>query len=271
MAIRLPGKSIAQSCIPAISQLLSWQSTEALASGAVAFLLGIRGLGWSSSLKQEVDIAATWTKGISDFVVIDAGANVGTWSATFRKLAPGPGRVYAFEPQPLAAAKIRALNIEGCEVLEIALGSKEGTLPFYAAGPADTMGSLFDRRDTYAANRHQDRLDVKVIRLDDFVAANSITRIDFMKMDLEGAELDALNGALRCLETGLLRALSFEFGISDVNARVFFRDYFDLLRKHGYSIFRLTPGGRLLRVEEYSEDLEIFARTTTYFAKKNDS
>jgi FkbM family methyltransferase len=219
---------------------------------------------------QEVDVAANWTKGVGDFVAIDAGANVGSWTAEFRKLARGAGRVYAFEPQPQAAAKIRGLNVDGCEVLEMALGSKEGTLPFYAAGPADTMGSLFDRHDTYAANRRQDRFDVKVIRLDDFVAANSITRIDFMKMDLEGAELEALNGALQCLESGLLRALSFEFGISDVNARVYFRDYFYLLSKYRYSIFRLTPGGRLLRVEEYTEDLEVFARTTTYFARKNE-
>jgi FkbM family methyltransferase len=271
MAIRLAGKSLAQSCIPAMSRVLSWQSTEALASGAVALLLGIRGLGWSSSLKQEVNVAATWTKGISDFVVIDAGANIGSWTAEFRKLARDPGRIYAFEPQPQAAAMIRALNIAGCEVLQMALGSEEGILPFYAAGPADTMGSLFDRHDTYATNRRQERLDVKVIRLDDFVAVNSITRIDFMKMDLEGAELEALSGALQCLETGLLRAISFEFGISDVNARVFFRDYFDLLSKYRYSIFRLTPGGRLIRVEEYTEDLEVFARTTTYFARKNET
>jgi FkbM family methyltransferase len=240
-----------------------------VASGAVAFLLGMRGLGWSPTLKQEADVAALWTRSADDFVVIDAGANVGHWSTAYRKLSPGPGRIYAFEPQPQAAEAIRSLNIDSCEVVPMALGREEGTLPFYSAGPTDTMGSLFDRHDTYAMSRSHDRTEVKVVRLDDFVVARGIGRIDFMKMDLEGAEFEALNGALESLQTGLLRALSFEFGISDVNARVFFKDYFDLLSRFGYDIFRLTPGGRLIRVSDYNEDLEVFARTTTYFARKS--
>jgi hypothetical protein len=112
------------------------------------------------------------------------------------------------------------------------------------------------------------RYEVKVIRLDDFVEENGIDKIDFIKMDLEGAELEALHGATECMRTGLLQALSFEFGISDVNSRVFFRDFFYLLSERNYALFRMTPAGRLIRVSEYSEDLEIFARTTTYFAKR---
>ena len=273
VAIRFPfpGKSIAQSFLPAASRVLVWQSTDVVLSAAVAFLSGVRGLGWSPRLAQDAALAAEWTRRANDFVVIDAGANVGSWTAEFRKLVTGRGRIYAFEPQPQAAAKIRELCVRDCEVVELALGRQPGTLAFYTAGPADTMGSLFQRHDTYAANRRYEQFDVKVIRLDDFVKANHIDRIDFMKMDLEGAELEALNGAIECMRTGALRALSFEFGISDVNARVFFRDFFDLFSQYRYEISRLTPGGRLIRVSDYSEDLEVFARTTSYFARKIDS
>jgi len=71
------------------------------------------------------------------------------------------------------------------------------------------------------------------------------------------------------MRTGTLRAFSFEFGVSDVNARVFFLDLFNLLVENQYEIFRLTPAGRLIRIDSYSEDLEIFARTSTYFARHN--
>ena len=73
-----------------------------------------------------------------------------------------------------------------------------------------------------------------------------------MKMDLQGGEIDALLGASESIRTGLLRALPFEFGISNVNARVFFRDIFVLLSQNGYQIFRMTPAGNLIRIPCYS-------------------
>jgi FkbM family methyltransferase len=267
MAIRLPGKSLAQSLIPAASHILAWPSTDTLLSGASAFISSLRGLGWSPLLHHEARTAAGWVNSERDFVVIDAGANVGSWTAAFRKYATGHGRIYAFEPQPQAAEKIRGLHVEGCEVVEAALGRQAGTLAFYTSSSTDTMASLYERRDTYSMRRDHVRYEVKVIRLDDFVQTNRIDKIDFIKMDLEGAELEALHGASECLQTGLLKALSFEFGISDINSRVYFRDFFYLLSERSYALFRMTPARRLIRVREYTEDLEIFARTTTYFAK----
>jgi hypothetical protein len=70
------------------------------------------------------------------------------------------------------------------------------------------------------------------------------------------------------MRSGVLRALSFEFGISNVNSRVFFRDIYNLLIANQYEVFRVTPAGRLIRLKNYSEDDEYFARTTTYLAKR---
>jgi FkbM family methyltransferase len=246
---------------------LAWQSTDTLLCAAVAYIDGLRGLGWSPTVEQEAMSAARWMKFEDDFVVIDAGANIGRWIETFHKKVRGKGRIYAFEPQPEAAAKIRKLQIDGCEVVQAALGSEPGKMGFYTQAPTDTTGSLYKRNDSFWVDRQYNRIEVEVIRLDDFVQANQIHRIDFMKMDLEGAEYEALKGASECLRKSILRAFSFEFGVSDVNARVFFLDLFNLLLGNQYEIFRLTPGGRLIRVDYYSEDLEIFARTTTYFAR----
>jgi hypothetical protein len=145
-----------------------------------------------------------------------------------------------------------------------------GTRTFYTSDPTDSMGSLYERDDTVAHDHRAEykSIEVEASRVDDFVKKHGINRIDFMKMDLEGAELEALRGATESMQTGLLRALSFEFGVSNVNSRTYFRDYFRLLSEYGYKLFRMTPAGYLIHVAEYSEDLEFFARTTTYFAKK---
>jgi hypothetical protein len=88
-----------------------------------------------------------------------------------------------------------------------------------------------------------------------------------MKMDIEGHELSALRGAANALGTGVIRALAFEFGSGNINSRTFFRDYWELLTKsHNYRIRRVLPGGRLLPVDRYSEELEYFRGVTNYVA-----
>lgn len=52
--------------------------------------------------------------------------------------------------------------------------------------------------------------------------------------------------------------------MANVNARVFFREIYNLLADSGFAIFRVTPAGRLIPVSAYTEDYECFARTTTY-------
>jgi FkbM family methyltransferase len=260
-------KSLAQSSIRAASLLLAGKRTELILSAANAYIAAIRGLGWSPSVDQEARCAVACIEPHKRWTVIDAGANVGSWALAFREHMTSNGSLYAFEPQPQAAAQIRERNISDCEVIEAALGEHSGKTDFYTSGQTDTMASLYARRDTYVKGRKYSSSEVDVISLDDFVELHKIDSIDFMKMDLEGGELAALKGAVRCMQSAILRALSFEFGTSNVNARVFFLDIFGLLNANRYHIYRVTPAGRLVPVPEYSEDHEHFARTTTYLAK----
>jgi FkbM family methyltransferase len=261
-------KTRAQSALPLISSGLVRQSTEAPLSAITAFLLGIRGLGWPPATEIEAKAAAGWVKH-DDFVVIDAGANIGEWASFFSKHVSVDGRIFAIEPQDDAANQIRARNLPRCQVCQFALSSKNGTAKFYSSGATDKMASLYERDDSWCHLDGQEYIAVEIptIRLDDFVKERDLQRVDFLKMDLEGAELDALAGARESIESGLIRAVSFEFGVSNVNSRTFFRDYYVFFAKYHYEVYRLTPGGGLLRVKEYSEDDEVFSRTSTYFAR----
>jgi FkbM family methyltransferase len=179
-------------------------------------------------------------------------------------------RIFALEPQIDAANIIRKLKIANCEVLELALGNKSEKRIFFTSGNSDSMASLYERHDTFIKDRKYMSTEVDVVRLDDFVKVKNIERIDFMKMDIEGAEFETLQGAVECMSSRVLKTFTFEFGTSNVNARVFFRDIFNLLSEHNYDVFRITPAGRQIRVAEYSEDIEYFARSTTYLAKLKD-
>jgi hypothetical protein len=81
-------------------------------------------------------------------------------------------------------------------------------------------------------------------------------------MDVEGHELEVLQGARRTLED--IRIVQFEFGGSNIDTRTFFQDFWYFFDEIDFQIYRLTPSGPII-VSSYSEQDETF-RSTNYFA-----
>jgi hypothetical protein len=85
-----------------------------------------------------------------------------------------------------------------------------------------------------------------------------------VKLDVEGHEMDALQGAGQLLNG--VRVVQFEFGICHIDTRTYFRDFWDFLTGLGFRIHRLGPNG-LRALDQYSERDEVFAQTN-YFAAR---
>jgi FkbM family methyltransferase len=124
-------------------------------------------------------------------VVIDAGGCWGDTALYFAHEAGDTGKVYAFEFVPTNLAVMRknlTLNRElssRVAVIEKPLWDKsDQTLYFTDNGPASRV-SFTKTSEQY----------LSTISIDDFVSRNNVSRIDFIKMDIEGAELNALKGA----------------------------------------------------------------------------
>lgn len=95
--------------------------------------------------------------------------------------------------------------------------------------------------------------------LDDITEKHGLTEIAFLKLDLEGHELEALKGAYKLLEGKVVRALAFEFGGCNLDSRTFAKDFWHLLvYEHNFKLYRILPGRRLLHLSCYSETLEHF-------------
>lgn len=84
-----------------------------------------------------------------------------------------------------------------------------------------------------------------------------IRNIDFLKIDVEGDELNVLYGASNMLEMRGIKAIQFEFGGTHIDSRTYFRDFWNLLSPQ-YDIYRVIQNG-LHRICKYTELLEIFA------------
>lgn len=125
-------------------------------------------------------------------IVLDIGANIGFYTVLFSKWVGETGRVYAFEPDK-TNFKILKLNVKknNCKnviLYNLAVYSKNKTLNFYLS-PKLGEHSLIPEFYTKITK-------VKVATVDSLIK----TKIDFIKMDIEGSEAHALKGMKKLIE-----------------------------------------------------------------------
>ena len=125
-------------------------------------------------------------------VVYDIGANVGYFSLLAAVLAGEKGRVYAFEPLPRNVYFLKkhvALNrMDQIEVFEAAVSDQSGEA-FFGLGASTAMGHLSASGE----------ISVQRVRLDELVRTGELLPPDYLKVDVEGAEFEVLQGAREIL------------------------------------------------------------------------
>ena len=140
--------------------------------------------------------------------VADVGANIGLLTLVLAWAAGPTGKVIAFEPEATPRAnleKMKYLNgLSWVEVRDQAVGAQAGRLTFHVS---DIIGhsSLYALPDTEEAST----VEVEVVRLDDAAPAR---RMDVVKIDVEGAELDVLAGMSGLIARNKDLAIVAEFG-----------------------------------------------------------
>jgi FkbM family methyltransferase len=192
-------------------------------------------------------------------VIFDIGANIGWFTLNIAKSIKNT-QIYAFEPikhtyQQLAY-NLKLNNIENVKAVNSALGEKEGTTSFFYYKEGSGNASMRELSREYKA----ERVKGSVMKLDDFVAKNRLKRLDFLKCDVEGAELMVFKGGLESIKkfkpvifAELLRKWSKPFGYHP-------NDVIDLLGDIGYKCFvinkgKIKPFGR---VDEETKETNFF-------------
>lgn len=134
--------------------------------------------------------------------MLDLGAHTGTYALHAARAVGPTGAVYAFEPLPSNAERLRVnVGLNGftqCTVVQSAVSDVAGRAPFQSVevGGESGWGSM-----VIDASAVTHAIEVDVVTVDGFAQANGLGRVDLIKLDIQGSELQALRGAEHVLRT----------------------------------------------------------------------
>jgi len=166
-----------------------------------------------------VDMArlnAAWGRPLH--VVFDVGANEGQFARDARQELPR-AEIYSFEPHPRTFEKLTRSNTDDLMFQHcLALGEEVGDVSFYeygAEGDSSQRNSLITNARSTRFGYQSREIKVRGTTIDDFCATRNIEQIDFLKIDVEGAELSVLKGGKDMLSRRRIMAVYFEFNDLD--------------------------------------------------------
>ena len=178
-----------------------------------------------------------------DDIFIDVGANIGLMSLTASQIVGPTGKVYAFEPVPdvfaILKKNVSINNANNIFPVQKALGSKSEQKTIYEQAHIN-KGSATFIKPTSANVAHQ---EVMVGTIDDFAKSMGITAVRLIKADVEGWELDVLQGAKHLLSENHAPVLCVEYSGSFSPRKKKLIDLYDFIRSvNEYQIFKLKHG-----------------------------
>ncbi len=188
-------------------------------------------------------------------VVVDVGANIGEVTLVSAQCVGNAGSVIAFEPVNVIANRlaehVRINDLKQVVIIRDALGAAvEKRVPIYASCGQDVSDEHQGLASLYGEGEGQEPIEfVNITTLDETVNSLCLSRVDLIKIDIEGGELACLQGAdnvLRRFRPMLVvevQAFSARQAGWDVS------ELFQYLRGLGYEFFTIGPRGRLIELE----------------------
>lgn len=204
--------------------------------------LALVGMNYGGTIYEAGDRVAILHTASPNPVVFDGGAHVGDYTQIVLEARPG-ATIHAFEPAPDSFAALLERFPSGVMVHNYGLSDEDGEATLYADEGQSQSASILPQERQHWENHggFQPVGTVTLRTIDACCTEHGIEQIDLLKLDIEGAELAALRGARRMLDEERIGLIQFEYGMPARSARVYLRDFFDLL--DGWEIHRIVADG----------------------------
>ncbi len=190
-------------------------------------------------------------------VAVDVGGNKGNYTEELIKRYAGL-EVHIFEPseQNVAHLEKRYCSENRIKIHPVALSNKRGQAVLYSNSPGSVLGSLKKRQLKHTDIEFKHEETVKVECFEDYWS-NTLNGkiIDIVKIDVVGYELAVLEGFGKAINA--TRLVQFETGGTNIDTRIFFKDFWNYFKDIDFVIYRMTPIG-LKKIKVYNEQEESF-------------
>jgi len=197
-------------------------------------------------------------------VVLNIGANIGYYTLIFAKLVGDDGKIFAFEPAPtnfsLLKKNVEINSYKNVVLVQKAVSNKTGKLKLYLS--EDNMG---DHR-IYNSYDNRESIEIEAVRLDDYFK-NYRAGINFIKMDIQGAEYGAIQGMLNLLKENNLKII-MEFWPSGLKRfGIAPAECLELLVEFGFRLFEVNEREKKIRPVNVPRLLEIYTPEKENYTK----
>lgn len=183
---------------------------------------------------DEVNIVYEYLKheNIKDPVMFDVGAHAG---GSLYQFARDKWKIYAFEPNPSMIEKLNQnmtmWNIHSqVKLFPVALGEEKKHVDFYVSNESTGISSVIPFRDS-----HQKALQVEVTTVKDICKENNIGKIHFLKIDVEGNDMNVLKGVNWEKNAPDVVIAEFE-DYKTKSLNIIMPDIFNYLKERGYYV-----------------------------------
>lgn len=184
--------------------------------------------------------------------IIDGGANIGTYSLMVNDILP-EATIYAFEPVKETFDQLTQQVAGKNGIKPIAKGLySENISREINLFKSSTHSSIYEIKGL--SYKTEGSTTIELIKGDDFLRQNNLSKIDFLKLDLEGAEYDALLGFKEALENRSIRMIQFEYGYINITTKKLLIDYYELFESQGYRVGKLFPKKVEFRKYEFKHE-----------------
>lgn len=191
-------------------------------------------------------------------VMLDVGAHHGDYCNLLTRSFPD-AVIHAFEPHPRTFACLEEQAVETVRLHSCALGATSGVAQLFdRKGQDGSVHASLSKNSVLTASKNEVIThQIEVITLDHFIQSEGIERVDFIKIDTEGYEMDVINGGADALEKGRIGIIQFEFNSMNVARRIFLEQFVERLPEH--RLYRLLSDGMVALDRLKLVEREVFA------------
>jgi len=194
---------------------------------------------------------------------MDAGANIGDWTAEVLKRVGQGVSVICVEPDPRNAKHIRDRfrQQSQIEIIEAAISERTGLATFaMGKGEHSGVGCLSNSSET-------ELTQVSLVTLESVCREKGVHHFDLVKADIEGEEIAMLKGAESLFRTQSIGTMQIEYNSTWLRTNRRMKEVFEFAHDHGYSVLAATPFG-FAEYPGYGEGLEDYRMRNLILSSK---